>query len=62
MLQSTQKFDVVDFIIDYESGDLSNDEVITGFQYLIDTGLIRNLQGSYQRMAQGLINEGYCSI
>jgi hypothetical protein len=52
--------DVVDFIIDFESGTLCDDEIIEGFQMLINTGTINNLQGSYQRTAQQLIDQGYC--
>ncbi len=52
--------DVVDFIIDFESGTLSDDAIIDGFQMLIDTKVIYSLQGSYQRAAKKLIDQGYC--
>jgi len=45
-------------IIAYESGELSNDEIYELFQELIDTGMAWQLQGSYGRVAQGLIELG----
>jgi hypothetical protein len=51
---------VVDFIIDFESGTLCNDAIIEGFQKLIDSGTVWQLQGSYGRTAQQLIDQGYC--
>jgi hypothetical protein len=45
-------------IISYESGELSNDEIYEFFQELIDTGMAWKLQGSYGRVAQGLIELG----
>jgi hypothetical protein len=56
----TKPFDLVDFIIDYETGSLNEEQIIEGFQYMITTRTINNLQGSYQRMAQSLIDQGYC--
>jgi hypothetical protein len=40
--------------------DLANPQVIAAWQYLIDTGLCWKLQGSFGRVAQALINGGYC--
>jgi hypothetical protein len=49
----------LDFIINYESGLISSkEELINGFQSLLDSGLVWELQGSYQRMAIDLINQG----
>lgn len=48
----------LDFIINYESGLCSEDEIIEGFQSLVDSGIVWELQGSYQRMAIDLINQG----
>jgi hypothetical protein len=45
-------------IISYESGELSNDEIYEFFQELVDTGVAWQLQGSYGRVAQGLIALG----
>lgn len=50
----------VDDIIDYENGDMDWDRLVDFFQNLIDTGMAWTLQGTYGRMAQGLIDEGYC--
>ena len=38
------------------------DDLVPSIQYLIDTGIVWNLQGSYQRMAQHAIANGICSI
>tara|TARA_A100001011_G_C13655400_1_gene573385 strand:+ start:119 stop:298 length:180 start_codon:yes stop_codon:yes gene_type:complete len=35
-------------------------EIVTAWQYLIDTGLAWRLQGFFGRTAQRLINEGVC--
>jgi hypothetical protein len=51
---------MVDQIIRYESGEMSEEETVDFFQELIDTGLAWKLQGSYGRMAQALIAAGYC--
>jgi hypothetical protein len=54
--------DRVDFIIAYESGELSDQEVITGFQEMINDGTVWSLQGSYGRMAKDLLDAGYCTL
>jgi hypothetical protein len=44
-------------------GDTSTEtECIQAWQYLIDTGMVWQLQGSYGRMAAHLIDEGICTI
>jgi len=48
----------VDFIIAYESGELSDEEIIKGFQKLLDTGACWHLQGHYGRMATALLKAG----
>jgi hypothetical protein len=50
----------IDFIIAYESGELDDNDIIVGFQHLIDDGTVWTLQGSYGRQAQRLIDAGYC--
>ena len=52
----------VDFIIDYESKSLTEDEIIEGFQQMIDSGLAFQLQGHYQRTARALIDAGLCTL
>ena len=39
----------------------SEQQVIKAWQYLIDTGLAWQLQGSFGRAAQSLIEEGICT-
>jgi len=53
-------FDVVGFIMDFESGDISEGRLIEGFQHLIDDGTVWQLQGFYGRTAEALIEQGYC--
>lgn len=55
---ATKAFDYVGAIIDYEQGALDEDEVLELFQYLVKTGLAWQLQGSYGRTAQHLLDEG----
>jgi hypothetical protein len=49
-------FDLTNAIIDYESGELEEHGVIELFQHLVDSGLAWQLQGSYGRTAQALID------
>ena len=51
---------MVSKIMEYEDGRMSQDDTITFFQELIDTGLAWQLQGSYGRQAKYLIDAGYC--
>ena len=55
-------FNTVDFIVDYEAGVLSEEEVIEGFQKLIDNGIVWSLQGHYGRTAATLIDAGLCRL
>jgi len=50
--------DLVTEIMAFESGELENDKVYALFQFLLDSGMIHSLQGSYQRMAEQLILSG----
>jgi hypothetical protein len=52
--------DLTERVTRYESGEMEEDEIVAFFQYLIDTGMVWNLQGSYGRTATDLINEGLC--
>ncbi len=53
---------MVNFIIAYEAGELSDQEVIEGFQGLINSGIAWQLQGSYGRTAMALIEAGECTF
>ena len=52
--------DQLDRMVAWEEGDLDEESTIALFQELIDSGLVWRLQGAYGRMAQSLINMGYC--
>ena len=52
--------DLVNEIIEYESGEMDSSDTIIFFQKLIDSGLVWSLQGSYGRMASVLIEAGIC--
>ena len=52
--------DLVNRIMDFEEGILSAEDTITLFQELIDSGMAYQLQGSYGRTAEALIEAGYC--
>lgn len=59
MQHATQnKFDAVTFIMAYEGGELDDDEVIDGFQHLLDAGTVWQLQGHYGRTAAALLQAG----
>jgi hypothetical protein len=45
-------------IMDYEAGELDEDEIIALFQELVTSGDVWSLQGSYGRAARDLINAG----
>jgi len=51
---------VIDKIIQYENGSMSDEETIEFFQGLIDTGMAWTLQGHYGRTATQLIEAGLC--
>ena len=42
----------------FENGELEDHEVVELFQDLIESKLIFQLQGSYQRIAQDLVDQG----
>jgi hypothetical protein len=50
----------VDDIMRYEQGDMTQEETVTFFQKLIDSGMAWRLQGCYGRMAASLIENGLC--
>jgi hypothetical protein len=53
-------YDVVGAMIEFEMGEMGDDATIKLIQHLIDTGMISGLQGSYARLAEFLIEKGYC--
>lgn len=50
--------DIVGQIVAFEQGELEDGEVYALFQFLLDSGMIYSLQGSYQRMAEDLLLAG----
>ena len=57
----TGGIDMVDAIIRYETGNLNLEETVQMFAYLIKTGTVWRLQGSYGRAAHQLIVDGVIS-
>jgi hypothetical protein len=55
------KINLVDMVIDYESGELKAEDTLVLFAELVRTGQAWTLQGSYGRMAESLIQQGYIS-
>lgn len=50
----------VSMIMDYENGELDQDDTIAMFQAMINDGSVWSLQGHYGRTAMALIKAGYC--
>lgn len=53
--------DLTGALMAYENGELDQTDTETLFQYLVDTGLVWSLQGSYGRTATALLNAGRIS-
>jgi hypothetical protein len=53
--------DICGKIIEFEDGELGEEETIELFQELVDSGLAWQLQGSYGRAAAALIDAGLVS-
>jgi hypothetical protein len=60
-MSPTKEFPVLTHVIDYENGDIEYEKFLELFQYLVDTGLAWQFQGSYGRTAISLIDEGLIS-
>ena len=60
-IDSNTKRDMVTQMMDFENGDLDEQQTIELFQQLIDSGTVWHLQGSYGRIASELIRNGYCN-
>ena len=54
--------DTVGRIIDYETGNLSEEETIALFQDLVNTGLAWKLQGHYGRTAKAFLQAGEITL
>lgn len=50
---------LVDYIIEYESEGLEDEDMLGFFSYLIKTGQVWQLQGHYGRTAKAIIDAGY---
>jgi len=53
-----KKFDLVGSIMEYESGELSDEKTIELFQHLLDSGTVWSLQGHYGRTAMAMLEAG----
>lgn len=55
---------LVDWIMTFEGGDedLTDQQVVEFFQFLIDTGLAWQFQGMYGRTAMDLVQQGLCRL
>lgn len=62
LVNDVTEFDQVGFIMAFEDGELDDDEIVEGFQGLIDTGIVWKLQGIYGRIANQLIDQDLCSV
>jgi hypothetical protein len=49
---------LIERIVAYESGELTEEQTFQLFQELVDSGMIMNLQGHYQRLAAQLLAAG----
>lgn len=56
---NTNKFPIVDYIIEYENGEISDEHLLELFQHLVDTGMAWTLQGFYGRHAEYLLDNGF---
>tara|TARA_B100000131_G_C18020699_1_gene574428 strand:+ start:99 stop:284 length:186 start_codon:yes stop_codon:yes gene_type:complete len=54
--------DIVTKISEYEYGNLNFQETCELFQLLLDTGMIHALQGSYQRVAEDLLEGEFITL
>ena len=60
-MNKIKKYPIVDNIISYEMGELSQENTMELFSELIKSGKVWVLQGCYGRQAQALIEGGYIS-
>ncbi len=62
MSKARGPLDLMDQIMAYESGEMDDGQTIEFFQELVNTGLINQLQGSYQRAASDLLRAGLITV
>lgn len=60
MSDTEEEFDSLAFITKFDQDALGEQEIIVGFQNLIDSGIAWRIEGRYGRFAQQLINDGKC--
>lgn len=53
-------YDACAVIEGFDGEEHTEDEILDAFQYLIDTGVVWQLQGFYGRTAAALIESGEC--
>jgi hypothetical protein len=53
---------IVDDIMKFEDGEMTDDEVIALFQELVNNGMAWTLQGYYGRIATTLIDQGLVTL
>ena len=58
VVQYNSKFDEAAFIMDYEAGVLDDEEIVVGFQHMVDNGHVWLLQGHYGRAAARMLEAG----
>jgi hypothetical protein len=58
--KTVKSYDTLTGIMEFESGEMDQDQIVEFFQHLIDTGTVWHLQGCYGRTAASLIESGYC--
>lgn len=61
LLYACEVHTMIDLIIQYESGELDQDQTVALFASLVKSGLAWSLQGHYGRTAHQLIEAGYIS-
>ncbi len=62
MMIAESNANLISSIIEYENGNLTNEQTIEFFQELVDSGLVWDLQGAYGRMAEYLISIGEVQV
>jgi|SoiMethySBSTD1v2_1073268.scaffolds.fasta_scaffold435140_3 hypothetical protein len=56
-----KNYDLVGAVIAFESNQMNAEQVVEFAQYLWDTGLWRELQGSYGRFVHAMLADGHIS-